>query len=186
MRHRGAEVGHFFLADKADGNEFTDDEEEVLMLFASQAAAAIANARTPASSARADLEALVETSPVGVVVFDAHSGQPVSLNREARRIVESLRTPGRPCEQLQEVISVRRADGREVSLSEFPLTQLLGARRDGAGRGGRALGPRRTQRQNADQRHADPCRRGHHHVGGGDPAGPGPARPRLTGCGPSS
>ena len=28
VRHRGAEVGHFFLADKAAGNEFTDDDEE--------------------------------------------------------------------------------------------------------------------------------------------------------------
>ena len=129
MRHRGAEVGHFFLADKTDGKEFTDDDEEVLILFASQAAAAIANARTYRNEqrARADLEALVETSPVGVVVFDAQSGQPVSLNREARRIVESLRTPGHPLEQLQEVVSVRRADGREVSLAEIPLAQTLGA-----------------------------------------------------------
>ena len=68
------------------------------MLFASQAAVAIANARTHRSEqrARADLEALVETSPVGVVVLDARHGRPVSFNREARRIVESLRTPGRP------------------------------------------------------------------------------------------
>ena len=33
---------------------------------------------------RADLEALVETSPVGVVVFDAKSGRAVSFNRERR------------------------------------------------------------------------------------------------------
>jgi len=128
MRHRGADVGHFFLADKADGDEFTGDDEEVLMLFASQAAAAIANARTHRSEqrARADLEALIETSPVGVVVFDAQSGRPVSLNREARRIVEGLRMPGRPLEQLLETTVCRRADGREVSLSEFPLAELLG------------------------------------------------------------
>ena len=127
MRHRGTEVGHFFLADKADGDEFTDGDEEVLMLFASQAAAAIANARTHRSEqrARADLEALVETSPVGVVVLDARAGRPVSFNREARRIVESLRMPGRSSEQLQEVISVRRADGREVSLGELPLAEQL-------------------------------------------------------------
>ncbi len=128
MRHRGADVGHFFLAEKADGEEFTGDDEEVLMLFASQAAVAIANARTHRSEqrARADLEALVETSPIGVVVLDARHGRPVSFNREARRIVESLRTPGRPVEQLLEVISVRRADGREVSLAEIPLAQTLG------------------------------------------------------------
>ncbi|MDE2904875.1 MAG: GAF domain-containing protein, partial [Acidobacteriota bacterium] len=127
MRHRGADVGHFFLAGKAGGEEFTDADEEVLVLFASQAAAAIANARAHRSEqrARADLEALVETSPVGVVVMDARAGRPVSFNREARRIVESLQTPGRPSEQLQEVISVRRADGREVSLGEFPMARTL-------------------------------------------------------------
>ena len=128
MRHRGAEIGHFFLADKADGHEFTDADEEVLMLFASQAAAAIANARKHRGEqrARADLEALVETLPVGVVVLDARAGRTISFNREARRIVERLRTPGRPLEQLQEVISVRRADGREISLSELPLAEQLG------------------------------------------------------------
>ena len=50
----------------------------------------------------------------------------MSLNREAKRVVESLRTPGRPSEQLLEVVTFRRADGREVSLSELPLAQLLG------------------------------------------------------------
>ncbi len=127
MRHRGADVGNFFLAEKADGEEFTDEDEEVLMLFASQAAAAIANARTHRNEqrARADLEALVETSPVGVVVLDARSGRTLSINREAKRLGESLRTPGRPLEQLLEVVSFKRADGRKVSLSEFPITQHL-------------------------------------------------------------
>ena len=127
MRHRGVSVGNFFLAEKADGEEFTEEDEEVLMLFASQAATAIANARTHRAEqrARADLEALVETSPVGVVVFDAKSGRPVSFNREGRRIVESLRMPGHPAEQLLEVITFRRADGREVSLGELPLARHL-------------------------------------------------------------
>ena len=127
MRHRGAEVGSFFLAEKADGEAFTGEDEETLALFASQAASAIVNARTHRGErrARADLEALVETSPVGVVVFDARSGRPVSFNREARRIVEGLRTPGRSVEQLLEVITCRRADGREVSLGEIPIAQTL-------------------------------------------------------------
>ena len=129
MRHMGADVGNFFLAEKADGEEFTDNDEEVLVLFAAQAAAAIANARAHRREqrARADLEALVETTPVGVVVFDGRSGEPVSFNREARRIVESLRTPGHPIEQLLDVVTCRRADGREVSLTEFPLAQQFGA-----------------------------------------------------------
>ena len=77
--------------------------------------------------ARTDLETLVDTSPVGVVVFDAQTGAPKSFNREARRIVESLRMPDSPPEQLLEVLTIRRADGREVSLEEFPLAQALSA-----------------------------------------------------------
>ena len=127
MRHRGADVGSFFLADKADGEAFSDEDEEVLTLFASQAAAAIVNARTHRDErrARADLEALVDTSPVGVAVFDAESGRAVSINREARRIGESLRTPGQPPEQLLEVMSFRRSDGSEVSLSRLPIEQVV-------------------------------------------------------------
>ena len=127
MRHRGVHVGNFFLGEKETGPEFTDEDEEVLVLFAAQAAAAIANARTHRDErrARADLEALVETSPVGVVVFDARTGHSVSVNREARRIVEGLRTAGHPVEELLEVMTFRRADGREVSLSEFSMAELL-------------------------------------------------------------
>ncbi len=127
MRHRGINIGYFFLGAKAGGEAFTDADEEVLVLFASQAAAAIANARAHRGEQRArqDLEALIETSPVGVVVFDRGSGRMVSHNREARRIVESLRTPGRPLEELLEVMVFRRADGREVSLAELPLAQHL-------------------------------------------------------------
>ena len=127
MRHRGADVGGFFLADKANGEVFTDEDEEVLTLFASQAASAIANARTHRDErrARADLEALVETSPVGVLVLDAETGRALWFNREARRIGESLRLPGRPAEHLLEVVTFRRADGSEVSLDSLPVSELL-------------------------------------------------------------
>ena len=127
MRHRGVNVGNFFLAGKSGGREFTSEDEEVLVLFAAQAATAIANARTYRDEhrARADLEALVDTSPVGVAVFNARTGQPVLINREARRIVEGLSLADHSAEQLLEVVKCRRADGREISLEEFPLAQVL-------------------------------------------------------------
>ena len=77
------------------------------------------------AGAQAGLEILVETSSVGVVVFDARSGHPVSFNREARQIVEALRTSDHPLEELLGVITCRRADGREVSLAEIPIAQQL-------------------------------------------------------------
>ena len=127
MRHRGVHVGNFYLVEKEAGEAFTDEDEEILVLFASQAATAIANARTYRAErrARADLEALIETSPVGVVVFDVDTGRAVSLNREARRIVESLCAPGQSAEQLIEVITYRRADGREIALDQLPLAGAL-------------------------------------------------------------
>ena len=127
IRHRDAHVGNFFLAGKPDGQEFTSDDEEVLVLFAAQAATAIANARTYRDEhrARTDLEALVDTSPVGVAVFNARTGQPVLFNREARRIVEGLVVEGQSAEQLLGVMKCRRADGQEILLEESPLAQLL-------------------------------------------------------------
>ena len=126
MRHRGVHVGNFFLAEKEAGAEFTGADEEILVLFASQAATAIANARTHRAEqrARADLEALVDTSPVGVVVFDAKTGTS-AFNREAKRIVKGLLMPGRSLEELLEVLTFRFADGREVALDELPLAQAL-------------------------------------------------------------
>jgi len=97
------------------------------VLFASQAALAIANALRYREERRGReyLETLVNTSPVGVAVFDATTGGPLSLNREARRIVDGLRDPDQSAEQLLDVVSFRRADGREISLSEFPLARAL-------------------------------------------------------------
>ncbi|WP_419948372.1 response regulator [Candidatus Palauibacter sp.] len=124
--YRGdAYLGNFFLGDKEDAEEYTREDEEILTLFASQAATAIANARThrEVERGRANLEALIETSPVGVVVFDAGTGQAASMNREARRIVDGLRTPGHPVEQLLEVVTTQFSDGQEVSLQELPLAR---------------------------------------------------------------
>ena len=131
MRHRGVHVGNFYLVEKEGGEEFTDEDEEVLVLFASQAATAIANARTCRAEreARADLEALVETSPVGVAVFDAQTGRPVSCNREARRILECPRPPGRSPEHPLQVMTRRFADGHEIALDRFPLAAALSTAR---------------------------------------------------------
>ena len=128
MRHRGADVGSFFLADKADGEVFTEEDEATLVLFAQQAAVALAKARAHRDEqrARADLEALVETCPVGVVVLDAAGGAPVSLNRAARRILAGLETTENPLEQVRDVVC-RRSDGREVMLGDLAHAETVRA-----------------------------------------------------------
>ena len=127
IRHRGETVGHIYLAKSEPGQEFTREDEETLVMFASQAALVIGNVRKyrDEQRARADLETLIATSPVGVVVFNARTGELVSLNREARRIIGGLQTPGYPVEQLLNVVIVRRWDGSEVSLDKVSLVQLF-------------------------------------------------------------
>ena len=129
IRHQGEGVGNIYLARSGPGQEFSQEDEETLVMFASQAALVIANARRHRDEqrARSNLEALVDTSPVGVVVLDAETGSPVSFNREAGRIVDSLREPEQSLKEFMEVATVRRADGRELSLTEFPLAQALTA-----------------------------------------------------------
>ena len=60
------------------------------------------------------------------MVFEASTGAVVSLNQEARRIVEGLRLPGRSAQESLEVTICQGADGREVSLAEFPLARQSG------------------------------------------------------------
>ena len=127
--HLGKRVGTIYLAEKERRQEFTQEDEETLVLFASQAATAIANARRHREEqrARADLETLIETSPVGVVVFNARTGVLESFNREARRIGDILRNPDQTPEMLLDVLTFKRTDGLEVSLREFPMAELLSA-----------------------------------------------------------
>ena len=127
IRHRGRHVGSVHLADKEDAADFSADDEETLSMFAAQAAIAIANARRLRDErrARADLETLIDTSPVGVVLFDGTTGTPISFNREARRITDALRDPDQSHEELLDVITYRRGDGREISVADFPMTRAF-------------------------------------------------------------
>ena len=127
IRHQGERVGNIHLAKSEPGAEFSLGDEETLVMFASQAALAIVNSRRhrDEQKARADLETLINTSPVGVIVFNAVTGAALSFNQEARRMVGHLLDPGQSPEQLLEMVSFKRADGREVSLDEFPLAQAL-------------------------------------------------------------
>ena len=123
IRHRNEQMGTFSVAEKESGQEFTREDEKIMALFAAQAGMAIANARAWRDHlrVRADLEALIDTSPTGVVVFDATNGHSVSHNQEARRIVSSLIDSGQTVEELLPAVTCRFADGHEVALDEFAL-----------------------------------------------------------------
>ena len=125
--HRGQRLGNIYLTEKDASREFTLEDEETLTLFASHAAVAIANARAYQSErqAKADLEALVDTSPVGVLVFDAKTLDLVSLNQETRRIVRGLSGLGRSRDDLLSVVSFRYPDGRKIPPEELPTARAI-------------------------------------------------------------
>ena len=127
MRHRGAAAGGFFLGGKEGG--FTDADEAMLVLFAQQAASALANARAHREerNARADLEALIETCPVGVLVLHAATGAPLSLNREARRILARIEVTETSPAELRDAVVCRRGDGREVRLGDLGNAETVRA-----------------------------------------------------------
>ena len=125
--HRGQPSGVIYLGDTVDGREFSPEDEETLLMFASQAALVIANARYHRDErrARADLEALVDTAPVGVVVFDARTGVPVSINLETRRVGREFFSESLSVEEILQLLTVRRADGSVMSMRELPMAVAL-------------------------------------------------------------
>jgi len=121
VQHRGERVGMIYVAREEPGEAFTDEDEETLQMFASQAALVLANARRHRDEqrARADLEALLEASPVGVAVFDARTGAAKSVNREVRRIIGALIDPGQSLEAFLGVLTAVLTDGREVTMGDL-------------------------------------------------------------------
>ena len=118
IRHQGVGIGTIYLAHEKGGGEFSGEDEDTLVMFAAQAAMAIADARRHREErrARASLETLIDTSPVRVAVFDARTEAPVAFNRKATRILDGPRDAGQTPVALLNTVTFRRADGREVSL----------------------------------------------------------------------
>ena len=127
IRYRGRYVGHLYLANGQDEDGFDAKDEETVVLFAAHAAMAIANAGKLQDERRArlDLQTLIDISPVGVVLFDAQTGEMISINREAGRIAESLRAPDQTLEQMFEGLTIQRGDGREIALRDSMLIDAL-------------------------------------------------------------
>ncbi len=127
IRARDKHVGNIYLAERKGGRDFTREDEETLEMFAAHAAMAIMNARRYGDEqrAKADLEALVNTSPVGVLVFDARTREVVKFNQEARRIVGGATGQHHAFEQLLKTMTFRRMDGQQIPLAELPLERAI-------------------------------------------------------------
>ena len=127
IRDRDKQVGTIYIGEKMHGLDFTLEDEETLEMFAAQAGNAISNARRYGDEqrAKADQAALVNTSPVGVLVVDANSRGVVQFNEEARRIAGGLQGQDRTLDRVLSLFSFRRLDGREIPHADLPVQRAL-------------------------------------------------------------
>ena len=134
IRHVGEPVGSIYLTEKEGAEEFSEEDQETLIMFASQAAIAIGNAlkyqeeqraRDEMETERRRLAALVESSPVGVMVVDASTRTFASVNQEAERILGMSPEPGSTLVRYHEVAIYRRTDGKRYESHERPLARAL-------------------------------------------------------------
>ena len=130
--HRNVHVGNIFLTEKEGGDDFTAEDEEIITLFGSQAAAAIYNTRRyeQERQARNDLEAIINISPVGVMVIDALTADLTAINPEAVRIIGDLGAADTTFQrislkQFAAQVTLRRADGSEIPLGGDPMARVL-------------------------------------------------------------
>ena len=125
IRHLGQRTGSVYVTEKEGG--FSVEDEETLAMFAVQAALVISNARRYRSEqrARADLEGLVSTAPMSVVVFDAATGAVTSMNRDARRLLGDLGLSVKSIYELFAAGTYRRGDGEVISPQASSLKTVL-------------------------------------------------------------
>ena len=78
-----------------------------------------------AETDRQRFEALVRTSPVGMLVIDAETRAVVLVNDEAERIIGMPRTLGSSLDRYHAITLYQRMDGREYAAEERPLSRIL-------------------------------------------------------------
>ena len=127
IRVRDRHVGSIYIGEKESGGEFTPEDVETLKMFAAQAAMAITNARRYGEEqrAKADLEALLNTSPVGVLVLDARSRRVVRINHEACRIIGLQSAEEKGSAGDLGMVEFRRMDGTVMQPDEVPIERAL-------------------------------------------------------------
>jgi len=134
-------LGNIYLTEKQSAVEFTSEDEDVLILFASQAALSINNSKkfeaerrarvdveeaTAALAAeRQRLEVLVDTSPIGVIVAEAKGGAVLLVNREAERLFEIAFEPGDNLSRYEQAAVYKRPDGRTYDTEDLPLQRAI-------------------------------------------------------------
>ncbi len=124
---REERVASLYLADKQPGPEFTDGDERVGVVLAAHASSIIAGEQRceVARQAKADIEALLDMSPVAISVFDARLGEVSYMNRESQRMLLALTPPDGDPSSIFQSLKFTRPNGSELSFADLPGTRVL-------------------------------------------------------------
>jgi len=105
---RGAAYGNLYLTDKADGEEFTDSDEQLVVVLSEWAAIAIDNARLYESVARRRAE--LERAVRGLEATSAIS-RAVGFETELSRVLELIVKRGRAMSEARSFLVLLEDDG---------------------------------------------------------------------------
>ena len=136
---RGVAYGNLYLTEKEDGGDFTEDDEELTQLLATQAAVAIENARLYESSTRW-LRQLESLNEIGTALASEIELEPL-LGLVARRLRELV-------DARLVLIALPRGDAMTVAAAEGEGTYgVVGTRLEfGGSKAGRVLQRGRSER----------------------------------------
>ncbi len=127
IEHGGVRTATLFLSNKADGREFSADDEQVALMMAAQASPIIAapdRMRVDHDSSMV-LQALIDAAPVGVVIFDAQTGATVTLNEETQRLLTAAGGSEATLDGIIPHLTYNHGDGREIPPDDLPVARVL-------------------------------------------------------------
>jgi len=124
----GDPVGNFYVGEKGKREEFSPDDETLFGLLCTQAGMAIRNSRLAQTleAGQTRLQALIETSPVGIIVVDGSDWSTTLVNKEMDRISSGYSISlDDSSEDGEQSVVFRRPDGAEYSKQDRPLHRAL-------------------------------------------------------------
>jgi DNA-binding response OmpR family regulator/signal transduction histidine kinase len=134
-------TGVLCVAFRNPDHTMTDDQDRLLRKMADQLAIAVQNAQLfaqveelaeerlnlldVAELENTRLEALIETSPIGILVAEAPDGRVSLINREAQRILGLVGNPPNYLEPYSQVKAYYYPDGSAYTTGELPMQRAL-------------------------------------------------------------
>lgn len=123
----GDHFANVYVGRKVDGGNFTGEDGGIFQSLISHAARAVSNSilYQSARQIQAELETLIDNVPIGIFVFDVHSGILDTVNQEGSRLSRGMVGPGSQINEFHQTISLKSEGGQEIPKDTHPLAQII-------------------------------------------------------------